>query len=62
MHPYSVEFPDLLKIALHTGPDCDPDTRSLVPGYAELRDQVTPWIPHFLPGVKVRRCKLDPKA
>jgi hypothetical protein len=28
-----VEYPDLIKVALHIGADCDPDTRSLQPAY-----------------------------
>ena len=36
-------------MALHGGPPCDPDTRSLRPGVEELEGFITPFIQqHFL--------------
>ena len=32
----SREYPGLIKVALHDGPNCDPDSRSLRPGFEEL--------------------------
>mmetsp|Transcript_33675 Transcript_33675/g.73529 ORF Transcript_33675/g.73529 Transcript_33675/m.73529 type:complete len:438 (-) Transcript_33675:132-1445(-) len=48
----SRDYPGLIKVALHGGPDCDPDERSLVPGYAELEDAVAPFIAKHFKGVK----------
>jgi sarcosine oxidase/L-pipecolate oxidase len=50
-----VEYPDLIKVALHTGPKCDPDTRSLVPNYEECEKFLSPWIPNFLKNVDAAR-------
>ena len=46
-----VEYPDLMKVALHTGPDCDPDTRSLVPGYDDCEGYLSPWLSTYLRNV-----------
>jgi glycine/D-amino acid oxidase-like deaminating enzyme len=38
-------------VALHAGPECDPDMRSLSPGYAELDGSITPFIKEHFRGV-----------
>eukprot|EP00959_Pyramimonas_sp_CCMP1952_P201275 4209148-Pyramimonas_sp.AAC.1 len=42
------------QVALHGGPDCDPDNRSLVPGYLELEDAVAPFISKHFKGVSTK--------
>ena len=46
-----LEHPDLIKVCLHNGPPCDPDTRSLEPGWAELEGYVAPWISKLMKDV-----------
>eukprot|EP00242_Pyramimonas_sp_CCMP2087_P008053 CAMPEP_0198199154 /NCGR_PEP_ID=MMETSP1445-20131203/2475_1 /TAXON_ID=36898 /ORGANISM="Pyramimonas sp., Strain CCMP2087" /LENGTH=371 /DNA_ID=CAMNT_0043868905 /DNA_START=309 /DNA_END=1427 /DNA_ORIENTATION=+ len=47
----SREYPGLIKVGLHGGPDCDPDTRSLRPGYEELESAIAPFINSHFKGV-----------
>jgi len=47
----SRDYPGLIKVALHDGPPCDPDNRSLRPGIEELNSGITPFIQKYLRGV-----------
>ncbi|CAA7398754.1 unnamed protein product [Spirodela intermedia] len=46
----SMEFPGLVKIALHGGYACDPDERNWVTEVGLLEKTVVPWIKELLPG------------
>ncbi|KAG1364500.1 FAD dependent oxidoreductase [Cocos nucifera] len=46
----SMEFPGLIKIAMHGGPLCDPDRRDWESGSDVLVDSVVPWIEQVLRG------------
>ena len=57
-----VEYPDLMKVALHTGPDCDPDTRSLVPGYDDCEGYLSPFGTRVVSSSRVYRYIVYEKA
>ncbi|XP_037442447.1 probable sarcosine oxidase [Triticum dicoccoides] len=50
----SMEYPGLIKIAMHGGPPCDPDSRDWTVGTTEgeggLADPVARWIDEVMPG------------
>ncbi|KAJ1290254.1 hypothetical protein BS78_02G229000 [Paspalum vaginatum] len=46
----SMEFPGLIKIAMHGGPPCDPDSRDWSTGVADLAEPVGRWIDAVMPG------------
>ncbi|NP_001149835.1 Probable sarcosine oxidase [Zea mays] len=46
----SMEFPGLIKIAMHGGPPCDPDGRDLSTGAGDLVEPVARWIDAVMPG------------
>ncbi|KAL6655303.1 hypothetical protein ACP70R_006129 [Stipagrostis hirtigluma subsp. patula] len=45
----SMEFPGLIKIAMHGGPPCDPDSRDWCTGGAALVEPVARWIDAIMP-------------
>ncbi|KAL6846832.1 hypothetical protein ACP4OV_024280 [Aristida adscensionis] len=45
----SMEFPGLIKIAMHGGPPCDPDGRDWATGAAALVEPVARWIAAVMP-------------
>ncbi|XP_062194711.1 probable sarcosine oxidase [Phragmites australis] len=45
----SMEFPGLIKIAMHGGPPCDPDSRDWSTGSAALVDPLARWIDAVMP-------------
>ncbi|XP_062198446.1 probable sarcosine oxidase [Phragmites australis] len=46
----SMEFPGLIKIAMHGGPPCDPDSRDWSTGGVALVEPVARWIDSVMPG------------
>ncbi|XP_026663081.2 probable sarcosine oxidase [Phoenix dactylifera] len=46
----SLEFPGLIKIAMHGGYPCDPDRRDWASGFGAPVDSVIPWIERVLQG------------
>lgn len=46
----SMEYPGLIKIAMHNGPPCDPDSRDWSTGGADLVGPVARWIDAVMPG------------
>ncbi|KAL5201402.1 hypothetical protein ABZP36_035756 [Zizania latifolia] len=46
----SMEFPGLIKVAMHGGPPCDPDNRDWCTGGADLIGPVARWIDEVMPG------------
>lgn len=47
----SHEYPGLIKAAVHSGKDVDPDERDFEPGLKALKDKVGPFLTEFFTGV-----------